>query len=63
MIKRIVSTPDVCHGALRFMGTRIPITVVLANLAAGVPESEILKSYPTLSPEDIEAVKKWSAER
>jgi uncharacterized protein (DUF433 family) len=32
----IVSTPDTLHGAPRFGGTRIPVSVVLDNLAAGI---------------------------
>ena len=31
----IVSTPDTLHGAPRFRGTRIPVSIVLDNLAAG----------------------------
>lgn len=36
-------------------GTRIPVSVVLDNLAAGLPEPEIVASYPPLTPEDIQA--------
>ena len=31
-------------------------TVILDNLAEGVPEAELLTSYPTLKSEDIRAV-------
>jgi uncharacterized protein (DUF433 family) len=38
------------------------VSVILDNLAAGVPETEILKSYPTVSPEDIRAAVSYAAE-
>lgn len=37
-------------------GTRIPVSVILDNLAAGVSESEPLKSYLILIPGAIRAV-------
>jgi uncharacterized protein (DUF433 family) len=38
------------------------ISVILENLADGVSESEILKSSPSLSPEDIKAAIAYAAE-
>ena len=54
--ERISVNPDVCHGKVCVAGTRIMVTVVLDNLAEGVSEAEILRSYPTLTAEDIRAV-------
>jgi uncharacterized protein (DUF433 family) len=59
----IVSDTDTCHGQPRIEGTRIPISVILDNLAAGVSEEELLKSYPNLSPEAIRAVLAYAAQR
>ena len=39
------------------------VSVVLDNVAAGIPRSEILVSYPSLKPEDIEAALAYAAER
>jgi uncharacterized protein (DUF433 family) len=36
-------------------GTRIPVSLILANLADGMSSEEILKEYPTLTSEDIRA--------
>ena len=36
------------------------ISVILDNLAAGIGSEEILKSYPSLSPEDIQAAIAWT---
>jgi uncharacterized protein (DUF433 family) len=38
------------------------VSVVLDNLAAGVPTEELLKSYPTLTAEDIQAALDYAAE-
>lgn len=47
--------PMVCHGKACIKGTRIMVSVVLDNLAAGLTIAEIIKSYPTLSVEAIQA--------
>jgi uncharacterized protein (DUF433 family) len=38
------------------------VSVVLDNVAAGIPRCEILASYPSLKPEDIEAAIAYAAE-
>ena len=54
--------PKICHGVACVAGTRIPVSVVLDNLAAGIPEAEILVSYPRLTPEAIQACIAYAAE-
>ncbi|MBM3302949.1 MAG: DUF433 domain-containing protein [Deltaproteobacteria bacterium] len=53
---RITVDPGVCHGSACIKGTRILASVILDNLAAGVSREDILKSYPSLREEDIQAV-------
>jgi uncharacterized protein (DUF433 family) len=43
-------------------GTRIMVSVILDNLAANVAPNEILKSYPSLTAEDIQAAVSCAAE-
>ncbi len=38
------------------------VSVVLDNVAAGVGVDELLKSYPTLKGEDIQAALEYAAE-
>jgi uncharacterized protein (DUF433 family) len=38
------------------------VTVILDNLAGGVSIDEILRSYPTLKPEDVQAALGYAAE-
>jgi hypothetical protein len=44
---RVTTSPDVCHGAACVRGTRIPVSVVLDNLADGLPAEEILADLAT----------------
>lgn len=47
--------PAVVHGRPAIRGTRMRVSDVLALLAAGADEAEILEDYPYLSIEDISA--------
>jgi len=60
--KRISVNPRVCHGKACIRGTRIMVSIILDNLAAGISQEEILNSYPSLAPEDIEAALAYAAE-
>jgi uncharacterized protein (DUF433 family) len=58
----ITVDPNVCHGKACLKGTRIMVSVVLDNLAAGLTADEILQSYPSLSREAIQAAISYAAE-
>ena len=60
--ERITVAPFICHGKACIKGTRIMASIILGNLSEGVNESEILKSYPSLKPEDIKAAIAYAAE-
>ena len=60
--KRISVDPNVCHGKACITDTRIMVSVILDNLAASEPVERILKNYPTLKPEDIQAALLYAAE-
>jgi uncharacterized protein (DUF433 family) len=60
--ERIIVDPLVCHGKACVKGTRIMVSVILDNLADDVSEKEILKSYPSLTPDDIKAAIAYAAE-
>lgn len=59
---RITVDPKVCHGKACIAGTRVMVSVVLDNLAAGALVEEIIQSYPSLSREDIHAAISYAAE-
>ena len=60
--ERVSVDPAICHGKACIRGTRIMVSVILDNIAAGVSRPEILASYPSLRPEDIHAALSYAAE-
>jgi uncharacterized protein (DUF433 family) len=60
--EHIDSKPEVVHGQLCFKGTRIPVSVVLDNLAAGLSPEEILRSYPSMTGDHVRAAVAYAAE-
>lgn len=54
--------PNVMHGVACIAGTRVPVSVVLDNLAARVPEERLLAEYPPLTPDAIRAALTYAAE-
>lgn len=59
---RLSSDPAICHGKVCIRGTRIFISVILDNLAAGLTPAEIVVEYPTLKIEDVHAAIPYAAE-
>jgi len=43
-------------------GTRIPVELIVRMLSQGLSESEILKEYTNLAPEDIRAALAYAAQ-
>jgi uncharacterized protein (DUF433 family) len=60
--ERIAIDPRVRHGKACIRGTRIMVSVVLDNLAAGTPRNEVLDSYPALWDADIDAALAYAAD-
>ena len=60
--KRISVDPKVCHGRACVAGTRVMVSVILDNVAAGLSADEILASYPSVEREDIAAALSYAAE-
>ena len=60
-LNRISSDQNVCHGKACIKGTRIMVSIILDNLAGRVPEDEILRNYPALKAEDIQAALEYAA--
>ena len=54
--------PAVCHGKACIKGTRVMVSVILDNLAAGLSFEEIRQSYPSVSVEGIQAAIAYAAE-
>jgi uncharacterized protein (DUF433 family) len=59
---RIVSTPGVCGGRPRLLGTRLTVQDILGALAAGDTIDELLVDFPDLTRDDFAAVLRYAAE-
>jgi uncharacterized protein (DUF433 family) len=58
----ISSDPGIMHGVVCLKGTRIPVSVVLDNLAAGETIQRIMEQYPSVKAEHIPAAIAYAAE-
>jgi uncharacterized protein (DUF433 family) len=60
--ERIEVNPAICHGKPCIKGTRIMVSVVLDNLAEGMPPEEVVSEYPSLTLEDVRAAMVYAAD-
>jgi uncharacterized protein (DUF433 family) len=60
--EHITVNPAVLHGKTCIRGTRIPVAVVLANLADGLSAEEIVRSYPSLTVTGIQAALAYASD-
>jgi uncharacterized protein (DUF433 family) len=60
--ERISVNPAICHGRACIRGTRVTVSVIIDNLAAGTSREEIFRSYPSISEADIQAALAYAAE-
>jgi uncharacterized protein (DUF433 family) len=58
----ITVDPEICHGRACLTNTRVLVTTVLDNLAAGLSPEEITRSYPSVTRESIQAAVCYAAE-
>jgi uncharacterized protein (DUF433 family) len=61
--ERVVRVPEICGGEPCIRGTRIPISVILDNLAEGLSPAKIAEEYPPLTLQDIEAARCFAEEK
>jgi len=53
--------PQVCHGKACIKGTRVMVSVVLDNLAAGESRQDIARAYQ-ISESDVQAAMLYAAD-
>ena len=61
LLARITADPAVLVGKPVIRGMRISVAQIVAAVAAGVPQSELLEDYPGLEPDDIQAALLYAA--
>lgn len=61
LLERIVVDPAVVHGRPVVRGTRTRVSDILALLASGASEQEIVEDYPYLTVEDVRACLEYAS--
>jgi uncharacterized protein (DUF433 family) len=61
LLERIALDPEVMAGKPVIRGTRVPVDLLIRLVAEGLSFEEILKDYPQLSREDIQAALLYGA--
>ena len=57
----ITRDPRICGGQPIVTGTRITVRTILASLGDGMTTEELLRDFPTLTPEAVRAVIAFAA--
>ncbi|MBI4334062.1 MAG: DUF433 domain-containing protein [Chloroflexi bacterium] len=60
--QRISINPNVCHGQPCIKGTRIMVWIIVSCIANGDSVEDVLKAYPSLTREDVQAALLYAAE-
>lgn len=61
MFDRITFDPQIMGGHACIRGMRIPVSVIVAQLAHGATVDEVLADYPDLEVEDIQEALEYAA--
>ena len=61
MFDRISIDPKICHGQACIKGTRIPVHQIVSMLASGDTIEGLLRAYPHIEREDINACLEYAA--
>jgi len=60
-LRRIEIDPRVCGGKPVIRGTRIPVAVLVAQLAEGQTWKDVMRGYPELSEDDIRVALQYAS--
>lgn len=61
MFDRITFDPKVHGGRACVRGLRIPVSLLVSQVAHGASQEEILKDYPDLEPDDLRQAMEYAA--
>ena len=62
LLSRITIDPDICHGKPAIRHLRYPVESLLEYLAAGDTFEDLLKEFPDLVREDLQACMEFAAQ-
>jgi len=60
-LDHFVRDPQICNGQPVIRGTRVILRTILASLAAGCEQDDILRNFPALTRDDLKAVIAFAA--
>jgi uncharacterized protein (DUF433 family) len=58
---RITFDPNIMAGRACIRGMRIPVSVIVGQLAHGATQEEVLADYSDLEPEDVQQALQYAA--
>jgi len=61
--KRIIIDPQILMGKPVIKGTRLSVDFIINLLAQGWEKAEIMRNYPDITEEDIQACLQYASER
>jgi uncharacterized protein (DUF433 family) len=61
LFDRITFDPKILAGRACIRGLRIPVSVVVSQVAHGASQAEILSDYPDLEAEDVRQAMEYAA--
>jgi uncharacterized protein (DUF433 family) len=60
-LDHFVRNPQICNGQPVIRGTRVILRTILASLAEGCEQDDILRNFPALTRDDMKAVIAFAA--
>ena len=61
MIDRITFNPQIMGGRACIRGMRIPVSVIVGQIAHGVSSEDLLEDYPDLEADDVKQALEYAA--
>jgi uncharacterized protein (DUF433 family) len=61
LLSLIECDPDVAHGQAVVRGTRVPVSVILDCLAAGMSVADVVDEYPSMTAQGVQAAAAYGA--
>jgi uncharacterized protein (DUF433 family) len=61
LLSLIERAPDVAHGQAVVRGTRVPVSVILDCVAAGMSVDDVVDEYPSVTAEGVRAAAAYGA--
>ena len=58
----ITIDPEIHHGEPCIKGTRVPVAILIGSIADGMTIDEVLKEYPQLTRESVQAALAYAAD-